>query len=273
MTAAEKNGSSLSFIHISDTHIGNSRDFSLYNHNTFERTRKLIELINGFCAPVDFVMNTGDVVNRPDTNAYQLVSELFSDLLHPVFFLPGNHDNPGETVSLSATYGFGFSEMENHSYQFSLNGCKFLTLNCTGSPRIDPHGEFTPVQERVLSQFLSHDEHLRPVLFIHFPAIATAIPWIDREMLILNGERLHELLVRSGKISTVFFGHIHRRVSFIKDGIHYISAPSPVCQFSLLPSDQKASYESDIPLSFNYVTFCDGFVFIREITPGCGGMV
>ena len=255
---------SVSFIHISDTHIGSFRDFILYDQNTFNCTAQLIEFINEFEAPVDFLIHTGDVVNTPDPESYKLASELFERSKHPVLFVPGNHDNPNNTLKLTRNSGLPIAELQNHSYSLSCNGYDFLVLNCNGAPEIDPHGEFTSVQKETLREFLKSSS-LNPVLFIHFPAIPIGSPWIDRDMLIYDGEKLHSILSEQ-KLSAVFLGHVHRRATFISDGVHYSSAPSPVCNFSLLPSDLNAHYESVTPESFDYVTVRNSSVFVREIT-------
>ncbi len=73
--------------HISDTH------FSQINKKSFERA---IKTIND--SSVDFVVHTGDIVNRGYIEEYEEAIQQFSRLEKPIIYLPGNHD--GRNVGL-----------------------------------------------------------------------------------------------------------------------------------------------------------------------------
>lgn len=75
----------VSFIHISDTHIGSSEDFSLFGRNTFQCTSRLIDLIKKQIIPLDFVVHTGDLINKPDQASALLAKSLFSGIPCPLY--------------------------------------------------------------------------------------------------------------------------------------------------------------------------------------------
>jgi len=257
---------STSFIHFSDTHIGNSKSFQLYNRNTFETSVKLIDCINETGATVDFVIHSGDIVNSPDDNSIQLAKSLFSKINKPSYFINGNHDTP----SMVRNFETGFSESITNAGVtrfFTLNNIIFLIIDTQGPREIDPHGEFSEKQENALSDFLNRAVGQNIVLFCHFPPVPINSPWVDRDMLMINGDRLHRLLVQSeARIHGVFFGHIHHQLTVFRDGILYTSAPSPFSRFSIFPTDQQVRIESNVPISFNYVTISENRVIVKLIT-------
>lgn len=260
--------SKIRFIHISDTHIGSSPDFVLREKNTYDCTRELVEKINSFKAPMDFILHTGDVVNRPEKAAYNLTKEVFSDLTFPIVYVPGNHDEP-EMVNAIQDNLPGMKQFASNSgsSEFQMNGCRFLILDCKGPAEIDPHGIFDTAQKEELDYFLSRADTAPSVIFLHFPPVPLDVPWINEDMLIIKGEELHRTFVScKDRIAAVFFGHVHRRFTLVRDGILYSSAPSPFCQFSASPLDKRVKFEIDIPVSFNYVTIENGNVSIMEVT-------
>jgi Icc protein len=256
---------SVSFIHFSDTHIGDNKSFHLYNRNTFKASERLIEHINETGTTADFVIHSGDIVNNPDDDSIQLAKSLFSKLNKPSYFINGNHDTPSIVESLQTGFSESISDAGTSRF-FTLNNFIFLMLDTQGPGEIDPHGEFSEKQEKALSDFLNDAIGRKIVLFCHFPPLPIGSPWVDRDMLMINGERLHNLLVQSkAGIQGVFFGHIHHHLTELHDGILYASAPSPFSRFSILPTDQQVRIESDVPISFNYVRISENSVSVKLI--------
>ncbi|MFP4015137.1 MAG: metallophosphoesterase [Chitinispirillaceae bacterium] len=263
-----KKSEAIHLIHISDTHIGSTPDFILREKNTYDCTRALINKITSFEAPVDFILHTGDVVNRPEEAAYDLTRQVFCDLKSPVVYVPGNHDEPEMVNRLHDKLPWLKPLRQNSgSSEFEMKGCKFLVLDCKGSAEIDPHGIFEDAHKKVLNDFLNRGESVSSVILLHFPPVPLDVPWIDEDMLIIHGEELHRTFVESrNRIAAVLFGHVHRRFTLVRDSILYSSAPSPFCQFSASPVDEKVKFETDIPVSFNYVTIENGNVSVMEVT-------
>jgi len=73
--------------HISDTH------FPHIIKESFDRT---VEMINN--SDVDFVIHTGDLVDRGYLREYEKAIKAFSKVKKPIIFVPGNHD--GKNVGL-----------------------------------------------------------------------------------------------------------------------------------------------------------------------------
>lgn len=255
----------VSFVHISDTHIGDTDSFILYERNTSDATLKLIEHINSL-TDIDFVVHTGDIVNKPTHDSKLLSASIFSQINKPTFFVSGNHDSPSIVDALQKGASERIDEQGAARY-FYLNDYLFLLLNTQGPPSIDPHGIFPGYLEELVENFLQKNKAKNIVIFNHFPALPINSPWIDRDMLMINGERLHsQLLTCKSQILGYFFGHIHHQTTQIRDGILYVSAPSPFSEFRIYPDNQEAVIDSNLPISFNYVTLYGKDVILKNIS-------
>jgi hypothetical protein len=83
-------------------------------------------------------------------------------------------------------------------------------------------------------------------------------------MCVENGEELHSLLRKyRDRVRGVFFGHIHRPISAVVDGVMYASCGSSAMHFPNFPSQGDVEFESD-PLAFaNYVTIDGNSVLVK----------
>lgn len=253
------------FIHISDTHIGPTKDFMLRTIPTYPCAEKLLYAINNVPEKPDFVMHTGDVVEMPyDEKGYQLAAKLLSESALPLYHVTGNHDISPLLIKHvpSAEYEKLGAKTEN-SYRFDREGIRFLTLDARGKDEIDPQGELSTGQLEILGAELSRNNKL--IIFIHYPPIQLDSIWIKNKMTVINGEKMHRMLVEHKEnVLGVFFGHVHRGMQVVKDGIFYSSVGSPNIQFQAWPSNPENIYESTGQSYFNYVTIQDNQVTVKE---------
>lgn len=254
------------FIHISDTHFGPTKDFEHYGSNAYDVARRMVDTINALPVEIDFVIHTGDVTDHPDAAAYKLAEEVFSRLRPPIYFVTGNHDTSrgiNAFLTMGAKHDY-LSDPDLVSYAFDKNGIRFITLDARGPDAIDPRGVLPTNQFDFLEREISKD-HAPLVLFIHFLPFAADSLWLDETMLLLNGELLHEKLlpVRS-RIRGVFFGHVHRGMQIMKDGILYSSVGSTIGQLNTFPRDARATIDFNHPPCFNLVTLMNDKTIIKE---------
>lgn len=258
----------LYFVHISDTHIGPTRSFELYGCNSYGNAQRLVETINALPMQPEFVIHTGDVVAYPDEAAYRLAESVFSALRVPIYYVVGNHDRSRDihaflTIGEKADYCIDTDVL---SYSFERKGIRFIVLDARGPDEIDPHGVLTDHQFDFLDKEMSKDE-APTVLFVHFPALALDSRWLDEDMLLVNGVRLHQALVPfRERVRGVFSGHVHRGIQVMKDGILYSSVASTGRQFYSWPDDRKMQPDIHHPPCFNFVTMVDGQTIIKEHT-------
>ncbi|MEW5988733.1 MAG: metallophosphoesterase [Chloroflexota bacterium] len=238
---------SLYFVHVSDTHFGPTADFRPRGHHPLACARRLVEIINNLPVRPEFVIHTGDVTNHPHPAAYRLAAEVFTRLEVPIYYVVGNHDTARD---IRHHLPMGRKEDVSDepavlSYVFERKGYRFLVLDARGPEEIDPHGLLSEAQLEVVRREATAAGPPLTV-FIHFPVLPLNSPWMDSNMLILNGEALHQALRPArDRLRGVFHGHVHQPMQTIRDGILYVSAASAFSQFGAWPTDQVTSYDTD----------------------------
>jgi len=254
------------FVHITDTHIGSSPEFRLYGVPTYPALNRVIDTINSLKVRPDFIIHTGDIVNDAKQESYRIASELFAKLEVPIYYVTGNHDRAGYIKALlpSGEYQLLAEGEDKLAYAFNVKGHRFITLDARGPDEIDPQG-LLPTEQLVILARELNTASLPVTVFIHFPPIPLDSPWLDRDMLLLNGGQLHQVLVKAQpRLRGVFFGHVHGSTQILKDGILYSSVGSTFCQFTAWPTDDEVTYEPRCPAFFNFVTLTQTQTIIKE---------
>lgn len=251
----------LHFIHISDTHIGPTKEDRFLDVSAYSRLRAIVDAINRLQVPVDFVIHTGDVVTDADNPASdeastRLAHSLLKNLRHTLYVVNGNHD---EIQYIDQYFGRGGcsplgDDKETRGYHFAHGNDRCIVLDARGPKQLDPAGLLSEAQLDAFDELLTTTEEMISV-FLHYPPVALDSTWVDRLLLIQNGGLLHERLTAcASRVRGVFFGHVHRGMQVLRDGILYCSVASTACQFDAWPnSDEIVVDRPPIPF-FNYVT-------------------
>jgi len=258
----------LYFVHISDTHFGPTTGYSRHGQVALPCAQRLVDVINSLPTKPDFVIHTGDVVTDPHPASYALAAETMADLQVPVYYVNGNHDSAkdikkhlpmGPKEDLTADPGV-------LSYAFEVKGYRFLVLDARGPKEIDPQGFLSEAQLKVVRQEAQADGPPL-IIFIHYPVQPMDSPWMDRNMLVVNGDDFHQaLLPARQRLRAVFYGHVHRSMQTIRDGIIYVAVGSSFAQFTAWPSDEMIAYESEALPAYNFVHLMPQQTIIHQHT-------
>jgi 3',5'-cyclic AMP phosphodiesterase CpdA len=254
------------FVHISDTHIGPSPEFTVYGIPTLPALESVVNTINGLKTKPDFVVHSGDIVDDARQESYRVAAQVLAKLTVPIYYVTGNHDRARYIKAQlpSGEYQSLVDGDDTLAYAFEVKGNRFITLDARGPDEIDPSG-LLPTEQLVLLEEELHTATLPVTVFIHFPPAPLDSPWLDRDMLLINGEHLHRVLTKAQpKLRGVFFGHLHRNLQVFRDGILYSTVGSTFCQFTAWPTDEKATYELHCPAFFNFVTLTQTQTIIKE---------
>jgi 3',5'-cyclic-AMP phosphodiesterase len=257
----------IEFIHISDTHFGPSRETEIRGTKPFEKNSALVAAINALNFTPDFFVHTGDIVNDPDDDAYEIAESVLSKLKAPVHYVSGNHDDAASTLRFM-THGH-HTLLENVedklAYSFQMGpGVTGVVFDAWVPPEEGPHGFLS--QNQLLSfEKLLQKRGERFALFLHYPMIPVGSPWIDDNLLVTNGEAVHSYLRGyASRIAGVFFGHIHRGLQLHRDGILYSGVSSPICHFAAGPDELSVDFDPACALSFNHVSISSYATMVKE---------
>lgn len=257
---------SVYFVHVSDTHFGPTVEYGRDHHLSYPCAVKLVEVINSLPMRPDFVVHTGDVTTNPDEAAYALAQDVFAGLQVPCYFVTGNHDL-ARLIRQYLPMGpltWLVDDPNVLCYRFEVKGYRFLVLDGRAPDHLDPHGLLSEAQLDIVQQEATADGPPLTV-FVHFPVWPLNSPWMDANMLILNGDRLHEALLPARKrLRGVFHGHVHQSMQTTRDGIVYTAVPSTYSQFTAWPTDLTAGHDPDYPPAFNIVQLLPEQTIVRQ---------
>jgi hypothetical protein len=219
-TLQSAGGSALTFVQISDTHIGFKKDA---NPDVVGSLRRAIADINALPEKPAFVVHTGDVshLSKPEEfgRAKELLQELHVDRVHTV---PGEHD----TIDNGTT---GYLQHFDHDgngkswYSFDQAGVHFVGLNNVENFKAKTLAALGDEQLAWLSNDLAGVSHSTPVVVLaHIPLWTIWEPWgwgtADSAQAIA--------LFRPFGSVTVLNGHIHQVLQKVEGNVALHTAMS-----------------------------------------------
>ncbi len=254
------------FVQISDTHFGPTPGYARHGAIPLPAGQRLVDRINQLPFQPDFVVHTGDITANPHPAAYELAKEALGGLHVPVYYVRGNHD---AAADIKASMEMGAHEAlsagdDRLVYRFEMKDHRFLVLDSFGPPETDPQGFLTEEQMTFLREETAGDGPPL-VIFMHHPVLPMDSPWMDANMLMMNGEAVHKaLLPARDRLRGVFLGHVHQSMQTMRDGILYVAAASSFTQFSSWPSDVNVGHVEDEGPGFNFVRLMGRQMMVRQ---------
>lgn len=201
--AAAEGVKKLSFIVLSDTHLGRNDDL-----RSEKQLTQAIAEINEL--PAKFVLHLGDVVDGGREAQYPVYARLKKTLNKPIHEIPGNHD----PVDLFRKHVA--EEIDRH---VDYGGVRFVMFN--NSHRESHDGFITPAQIKWLKKRCDEasQKGLRIVICCHVPVHSNTHP--DRGWYVKpkNGQAAFYEVLRehSGRVLACLHGHFHNGIRGWRD--------------------------------------------------------
>jgi|AMZC01.1.fsa_nt_AMZC01005813.1_1 3',5'-cyclic AMP phosphodiesterase CpdA len=255
----------LTFVQLSDSHLGPTRDTLYYGHTPYQALARAIELINAMPQPPDFVVHTGDLSNDRSAESYELAAELLSRLRVPFYLVNGNHDDRALLRKmLDAPFSPDGDPDAPLDYAFEVGGERFLVLDGWSPEVRDPLGKLSDSQlARVRAEAESDGPPL--TVLLHHPPVPMGSPWLDQHMPLINGQALYEALQPArGRLRGVFCGHLHRSSQIICRGITTFCGPSTVAGYTWHRWEKTPAIDPDYPPAYSLVHYFDGQVVVHQ---------
>ena len=210
----------LSFLQISDSHIGFSKDA---NKDVTETFRIALDRINAMPTPPSFLIHTGDITQLSKPEEFDTFDELLKSCrTKNVFYVPGEHDvlNDNGKQYLER---FGKGSQGDGWYSFDHRGVHFVGLVNVLNLKAGGLGTLGQAQLEWLEKDLQHLKSSVPiVVFAHIPLWAVYPEWgwgTDDSAQALS------YLKRFGSV-TVLNGHIHQTMQKVEGNITFHTAMS-----------------------------------------------
>lgn len=206
----------LTFVQISDSHIGFSRP---ENPDVVGTLQKTLDAINAMAQQPAFVVHTGDLTHLSKPAQFDTVKSMLGTLKAPLVAMPGEHDVIGGADAYNAA--FGTKDAPNGWRSFDRNGVHFVVLVNVFNFEID--GKLGQDQIDWVSKDLAAQKSSTPiVVFGHVPLYALYPQW---GWTTEDGAAVLALLQRFDAV-TVLNGHIHQVIQHTEGNIRFATAAS-----------------------------------------------
>ena len=214
----------LKLAHFTDCHLFANREGEYFSVNTASNLAATFEFLA--TQQLDAAIFGGDITQDHTAESYQLFSELLaqSDLTCPVFWLPGNHDEPSEYAAIENTQILPYKKLV-------ADGIEVLLLNSKGQT---PAGWCAHSHLEELNTHLYETENHVLALCHHHPLPING--YLDKHIL-ENGPQLLNALVNSEKVKALIHGHVHNDYSQSYREMPVLATPATSIQFSKATPD------------------------------------
>jgi 3',5'-cyclic-AMP phosphodiesterase len=208
----------LSFVQISDSHIGFNKEPNPLQQATLQSA---IERIRALTPQPAFVIHTGDVSHLSKPEELDTAAQIIGAVGNTVHFVPGEHDVIGDG---GRAFFQKFGERPDRKwYSFDAGGAHFIGLVNVLDLRPGGFGQLGAEQLAWLEQDVKARTSSTPiVVFAHMPLWTVYSDWgwgTD------DAPQALGLLRRFGSV-TVLNGHIHQVLQKVEGNIHFHTARS-----------------------------------------------
>ena len=230
-------GSELSFVQISDSHIGFNKEA---NKDVTATLREAVARINALPEPPAFLLHTGDLTHLAEAEEFDTLQEILKECkTREVFYVPGEHDVLNDNGQLYRSR-FGKTAKGAGWYSFDQKGVHFVGLVNVMDIKEGSLGVLGREQLEWLEDDLSGRSTSTPiVLFAHVPLWTVYPNWgwgtEDSAQALSN-------LKRFGSV-TVLNGHIHQIMQKVEGNVTFHTAAS-----TAFPQPQPGKADSPGPM-------------------------
>jgi plastocyanin len=209
---------SLSFVQISDSHIGFSKEPNPSPHETLQSA---IDQIKALPTPPAFVVHTGDVTHLSKPQEFDDAARIVAGVGRPVHYVPGEHDVIGDDGAAFFQKFNGSAERRWHSFDYE--GTHFVALANVLNLQAGGLGRLGTEQLEWLESDLKGRSASTPIVVLaHMPLWSVYPEWgwgTD------DAAQALAYLKRFGSV-TVLNGHIHQVMQKVEGHVQFHTARS-----------------------------------------------
>jgi Icc protein len=217
--SSRKHGNRLSFVQISDSHMGFNKPA---NPDVVGTLKAAVDKINALPDSPDFILHTGDITHLSTPEQFDTVDQILKSTNKEVFFVPGEHDVLNDDGAMCRERYFKNSKGSGW-YSFDKNGAHFIGLVNVMNLKAGGLGNLGHEQLEWLEDDLRGVKHSTPVvIFAHIPLWTVYPQWgwgTD------DGAQALSYLKKFGSV-TVLNGHIHQTMQKVEGNVTFHTACS-----------------------------------------------
>jgi 3',5'-cyclic AMP phosphodiesterase CpdA len=237
--AAAQEAKGLTFLQISDSHVGFDKPA---NPNALGTLEEAINKIRALPVKPAFMIHTGDITHLSKPQEFDNAARIISQTRLDTHYVPGEHDFlDDETKLYRERYGSGTKG--DGWYSFDANGVHFIGLVNVVDLKAGGLGNLGATQLEWLERDVKARSASTPiVVFAHIPLWTVAPEWGWGTA---DGARALGSLKRFGSV-TVLNGHIHQVMQKVEGNVTFHTArstafPQPVPGTAPSPGPMKVA--------------------------------
>jgi 3',5'-cyclic AMP phosphodiesterase CpdA len=218
--AAETNAAALTFLQISDSHVGFDKPA---NPNALGTLQEAIDKVGALPQRPSFMIHTGDITHLSRPSEFDNADQVIGKAKLDVHYVPGEHDVIDEDRGKAYLDRYGKNAKGAGWYSFDQSGVHFIGLVNVLDLKAGGLGNLGDEQLAWLEDDVRGKSASTPlVVFAHVPLWLVYDKWgwgTD------DGARALDLLKRFGSV-TVLNGHIHQIVQKVEGNMTFHTARS-----------------------------------------------
>ena len=219
-SAQAAEGSSFTFLQISDSHVGFDK---AANPNALGTLQEAIAKIKALPNKPAFMLHTGDITHLSKPKEFDDAAQVIGSSGLETHYVPGEHDNLDEVPLKSYLERYGKNTKGTGRYSFNQNGVHFIGLNNVMNLEAGGMGKLGPEQLAWLADDVKGLSASTPiVVFAHIPLWTISKEWGWGTE---DSEKALSMLKRFGSV-TVLNGHIHQLMQKVEGSVNFHTARS-----------------------------------------------
>jgi 3',5'-cyclic AMP phosphodiesterase CpdA len=242
----------MKLIHLTDLHLMPPGQ-TLWGLDPFQRFDAALDDIATHHADADLCAITGDLTEKGDLAAYELLKQRLSRFSVETQLMLGNHDDRASYRGV-----FGGSGFVQHAVE--REGAHLLFLDTLKGPPSSA-GLYDVPRREWLKAALAKAAGAPVYLFMHHPPFDIGHALMD--LIKLEDAEGFAALLKGHDIRHIFFGHAHRTISGVWNGIGFSALPSLNHQLPLVGGSVETVY-SDEPPMYAVVTISAGMTLVHS---------
>lgn len=191
---------------ITDTHLASDGADARRRVSDFAR---VIDDINALDPAPDVIVHSGDIVHNGRPEEYAEAAAILARAKAPVYVMAGNKDDRANL--LAAFSGLGYLDPESRFVDYAVDDFPVRLVMLDTSSESSNRGDFCGERLRRLSAMIDAGPDKPVAVFAHHPPFEVLVGpdrfhYDEPEAL----QALQEALQDSGRVISVFSGHVHR---------------------------------------------------------------
>lgn len=237
---ADEMNSTVKIIQVTDLHLS-ARGERRFGADQRERLAACIASINTKHSDAELCVFTGDLADRGDRETYEYLKRCLDRLTVPYRLLPGNHDR---RIVLHTV--FSDLPLDSNGFLQSVQDTVvgrlfFLDTLLEGKSE----GYLCSRRLAWLHEQLSEPSSKKAFMFMHHPPVSIGLPALDPVALINRSEFWATITsADSCNVGHIFFGHVHREVHGMAQGVPFSGQRGLHAEFEL-----EFDHPSDVVLA------------------------